>query len=1067
MVRGWGLRWRWSAIGLRAGLAMAIFTLPMWAQDASTGAIRGVVEDASGARVAGAQVVATNEANGIDRRTISDGQGAFAAQLLPPGDYSIRVVARGMRTELQHGIHVELGAAAQVTIQLQVEGTKESITVQSKPLTVDTEPNGVSDLIDARAIAELPLSGRRFTDLALLTPGVTQDPRGLTAGTNGDLSFGGVRGFQTSFLVDGADNNNAFFSQARGRYSSPYQFSNEVVSEFRVASNSYGAEHGRAGGAVINIVTKSGENHVHGSAFYFLRDSKFNAKPPRLSFQPDDHQHQGGFTLGGPLRKNRIFFFANFDQHVFFVPTLVRFDNGASAVAPIKGQEPLYHGDYEDSDKDLVFATAAQLSRIGGDYQSRLLGNTAFFKTDFALNSANYLSLRVSTSRYWGTNNAFFEPSSPVTNFGISENGEESVQTETLNLALNSSLSPRLTNHLRAQVSRDWQASSSNTADVRTRISSTIEGFGRSTVLPRHTNEDRLHLAETLSFETGRNHWKLGGDSLLTRINSFFPSLSGGEYVFSAIRVNPFTFVPEEGGLELTALRAYAHNVPRYYIQNFGSANSHPDAKEYAAFAQDTLRLRDNLNISLGARYDLQTFSESGLSFNPLWPQVGRVPKATNDLAPRAGFSWSLGKDRPVVVRGGFGIFYARIPQIYSSSLATNNGINSFHLILDNTKYADRPVFPNYPNPLVNCAPSANFCTPPLDLMSRLTADVSAFSPKYRTPQVQQSSLSIEKELARRTTATISFLHTHGLHLIRARDVNLPPPSNVEYPVFDPSGINLLGYSQVQTFAPWQLVQSQTCPVPPCINPLARPIPQLGAINQFETEASSQYNGLTVSMHRRVTDGLYFRLGYTWAHAVDNSPDALVANQPATVQNSYGIQAEKGSSVTDQRQRFVFSMVAEPNPIPSSQPFLGAILNHWKLASVVTVGSGRPYDAKVAGDPNQDDNSINDRLPGLGRNALVGPAYRTTDSRLSRNFRLTSTLRLSLLLESLNLFNQLNKRVLSDANGFQINAAQFVPFSQRVGATYYPAQYRRATSPQAPTGAYAPRQVQIAVRLLF
>jgi hypothetical protein len=151
-----------------------------------------------------------------------------------------------MQTELQHGIRVETGSATQVPFQLSVAGKTETITVQSEARGVETEGNGVSSLIDSRAITDLPLGSRRFTDLALLTPGVTQDPRGLTSGTNGDLSFGGVRGFQTSFLVDGADNNNAFFSQARGRYRAPYQFSNEVVSEFRVASNSYGAEHGRA-----------------------------------------------------------------------------------------------------------------------------------------------------------------------------------------------------------------------------------------------------------------------------------------------------------------------------------------------------------------------------------------------------------------------------------------------------------------------------------------------------------------------------------------------------------------------------------------------------------------------------------------------------------------------------------------------------------------------------------------------------------------------------------------------------------------------------------------------------
>jgi hypothetical protein len=212
-----------------------------------------------------------------------------------------------------------------------------------------------------RSTTCLPLNGPRFTDLSLLAPGVTQDPRGLTSASNGDLAFGGIRGYQCSYLVDGTDNHNAFFAQARGRYRSPYQFSNEVVQEFRVSSNTYGAELGRAGGAVVNVVTKSGSNHLHGTAFYFVRDSSFGARPAFLYFKPNDRPHQFGGTLGGRIRSNRVFFFAGYDQHIFRVPTVVNFVSGGSVLVPQAGTGPLQHGDYEDSDKTQVFAAAAQL----------------------------------------------------------------------------------------------------------------------------------------------------------------------------------------------------------------------------------------------------------------------------------------------------------------------------------------------------------------------------------------------------------------------------------------------------------------------------------------------------------------------------------------------------------------------------------------------------------------------------------------------------------------------------------------------------------------------------------
>ena len=1062
-----GRWWRICGLALVLLIALSLAAPPTHAQDGSTGAIRGRVEDISGARIAGAQVSASNDDNGTVRRTLADAKGNFAAQLLPPGAYTVRVTSPGMQTELQNSIRVELGTATEVLFQLRVAENKESVTVVGESRPVETQSNGVSNLIDARAIAELPLNGRRFTDLALLTPGVTQDPRGLTSGSNGDLSSGGIRGFQTSFLVDGADNNNGFSSQARGGYRAPYQFSNEVVQEFRVASSGYSSELGRAGGAVINIVTKSGGNQFHGSAFYNLRDSSFNARTPGLNSRPTDRQHQGGVTFGGPLKHDRVFLFAGYDQHLFRVPTAVRFDNGSPAYAPQKGQEPLFHGDYEDSDHDLVFAQAAQLSTLGGDFPSSQIGNTTFAKTDFALNSHNQLSARISTSRYWGTNNVFLDLGNPITNSAISDNGQERVTTETAALSLNSGLTNQLTNNLRAQVSRDLQRSVSNSNAPLARIPTVLEGFGRSSVLPRRTSEDRLHLAETLHLEKTRHSLKLGGDALITRIDSFFPALSGGEYIFDKIKVNPFTFIPEEGGLELTPFRAYAHNVPRYYIQNFGSPHTQPNTREYSAFAQDTIRLRDNLNVTLGVRYDLQTFAETGLTSNPLWPQSGRAPHATNNFAPRFGFAWSLRGDHPFVVRGGFGIFYSRISQMYESALATENGSNSLHLILDNTHTLDRQFFPAYPDALVTCSPTATTCLPPTGLLSQSTTDVSAFAPNYKTPQVQQSSLSVEKELGARIVAEVSFLHTHGVHMIRARDVNLPPPADVQYPVFDEAGINLLGYYPVQTFSTWQLTQSLSCPVPPCLNPLIRPIPQLGAINVFETHASSQYNGLTVSVQRRMRDGLYFRMGYTWAHAIDDGQDALVAGRPVTVQNSFGTSAEKASSVTDQRHRLVFSVITEPNPMPASQHVLSSLFNHWKLASVVTVGSGRPYEAKVTGDPNQDGNTLNDRLPGLGRNSLVGPSYSTTDARFGRDFHISNRVHLELLVESFNLLNHANKRLIISEDGFQTQAAQFVPFAQRSGTTFYPGQYRRGTAFTAATSTYAPRQLEVAIRLKF
>ena len=1038
------------------------------AQDASTGALRGTVADAQGAAVSAADVLAVRVETGIRYHALTDVDGSFTLDLLPPGEYIARAEAAGMSPQDSPRVRVEVGGATELTFKLAVAGAKETVTVSGAPPLVDTQPSSISALVDERAIADLPLNGRRFTDLSLLAPGVTTDPRGLTSASNGDLAFGGVRGYQSSYLVDGADNNNGFFAQARGRYRAPYQFSNEVVQEFRVSSNTYGAELGRAGGAVVNVVTKSGSNHWHGTGFYFLRDSKMGASPAFVGFKPSYQQHQFGGTFAGPLKRNKAFFFAGYDQHIVHGPAVVEFLDGNPVAIPTKGQEPLHHGDYEDSDKNLVFSAAAQLSTMGGAFRSKLLGDAAFLKLDYSLTPRHYLSARVNTSRYYGTNNVFFDPASPITNYAISGNGEEDVKTESASLSLLSGLTPKLTSHLRAQFSRDLQQSSPNSTDVRTRIYSVIEAFGQSSILPRQTREHRLHLAETFSLTGGRHDWKFGGDAMLTWDYNYFPSLYGGEYIYDDISVDPFTFEPMHGGMEITPLRAWAHDVPRYYVQNFGNPVSHPNSNDYGAFAQDTVRLTRRLALSLGVRYDLQTFNSKDLVNNPLWPASGKMPSDTNNVAPRVGIAYSIGQERPLVLRGGFGIFYTRIPQIYQSSVINDNGLTGTFLALDNADYNERQLFPTYPNPAVSCSPGPVPCTASDALKPYLTSDVSAFAPGFTTPKVQQGSLSMEREIVDRFAVGVSYLYVHGENLIRARDVNLPAPTEYSYPIYDVSGENFQNsYYTVESFSTWQMTQSLSCPYPPCINAVDRPVPQLGAVNQFESAASSVYHGLTASVRRRMTRGLYFRLAYTWAHAIDDGQDALVAGRPVTVQNSYATSSERGPSVTDQRNRVSVSWIAEPRPFGRGREFLGKMFNDWKLSGVMTFGSGRPTEARVSGDPNRDDNSSNDRLPGYGRNAFLGPDYATMDLRVTRKIKLNERYRLELTGESFNVFNRSNRRLDLSDDGFQNAAGQFIPLDRRSGGGVYPAYYQQPANFMRATSAYAPRQVQVALRLAF
>src|ERR1035437_5975469 len=475
-------------VAIRNLFSVVIFSLwaiSLFGQDASTGALRGVVLDAQGAAITNADIVAIRVETGVRYHTATDSVGRFTVDLLPPGQYSTRAEAEGMSPQISPLIRVEVGATTELTFKLKVGGPMETITVSEAPrildenpssvppmetITVseaprilDENPSSVSALLEERAIKDLPLNGRRYTDLLLLVPGVTQDPRGLTSGSNGDLSYGGIRRYNTSFLVDGGDNNNGFFAQALGRYRAPYQFSDEVVQEFRVQSSGYGAESGRAGGAVVNVVTKSGTNTWHGSAFYYLRDNSLGgAAPAFVGSNPSEQQNQFGATIGGPIQRNKTFLFAGYDQLIFHVPAVVEFENGSTFVTPQLGTYPSIL-DYEVCDPHIggtacdraivpgcppasaggppcitpsVLPAAAQLSTMGGTFPAKLLGNAGFLKLDRVLTAHQQLSARLNTSRYYGTNNVYLDPASPITNTAISGNGEEDVKTESGSLSL-------------------------------------------------------------------------------------------------------------------------------------------------------------------------------------------------------------------------------------------------------------------------------------------------------------------------------------------------------------------------------------------------------------------------------------------------------------------------------------------------------------------------------------------------------------------------------------------------------------------------------------------------------
>src|SRR2546421_4529493 len=510
---------------------------------ASTGNIEGRVLDPNGAAVPNVQVTATNEATGLQKSANTDDEGNYRIILLPPGTYTVRAEkTQGFAQAEFQNVQVTVGGKTPLEIKLSPAGVKVAdINVTSEVPLVETTRTSVSTTINQQSIDNLPINGRNFQDFATLSPGVVRDPRG------GDLSVGGQRGTFNSLQVDGVDNNNTFFGQAfgRGGVRPPYQFSEESVQEFQVNQNGFSAEFGRAGGAVINVVTKSGTNYFHGGAFEYFRDEALNANDPIVKAnQPRAGQpnrraklqiNQFGGHFGGPISKNRAFFFFTYDGQRANVPQVMDVPNiGAAPAGARTVLLPLIH----------TYAI--------GRRQNVFLG-----KSDIKVNDRNQLVFRFNHQGFNGKNN---ENNGPLS--AEEHSGDSNVKSDTFSSTLTSTLTQRIVNEFRFQYARDKEPGLANSASPEAVIGTAVTGsagtnlsIGRNNFSPRETTIKRVQFIDNVSYLQGRSNWKFGLDFNFDRIFNFFPGIFSGSYTFQNYT-------------------GFATNAPTAYTQNFPGAGT-------------------------------------------------------------------------------------------------------------------------------------------------------------------------------------------------------------------------------------------------------------------------------------------------------------------------------------------------------------------------------------------------------------------------------------------------------------------------------------------------------------
>jgi len=1011
---------------------IALFLALLWAAAAPAqsnvnfGELHGTVTDATGGLVPGVKVTVQSDETGLARATSTDGAGQYRVLLLPPGDYQVKFEKDRFRTQLARATRVTVGQIAILDAGLEVGATTEVIEVTGAPALVENERSHQANTLEQDAIRNLPINRRDYLTFSLLAPGVVDstaladnnDFRVKQTPSSG-LSFYGSNGRGNSVTIDGGEANDAGGGVRT-------TISQEAVQEFQINRSNYSAELGGASGGVINIVSKAGGNQVHGSLFSYFRHDSLDAGDPfarvlrgnRLErTKPPSQRQQFGGSFGGPIQKDRTFFFGAFEGLVRDESAVVGLLSDLSIFDPTPAQNAVL------SQLPPALATPLRavltappstrelFTRNSGVFPFR--GRLYRFSTrvDHRWTDRDQLSFRFNYSRV-NESNANIQALA-----GASRGIEIYTLDPTAVLGWTHTFSPSLVNEARVQWNyRGFRVNSVEKFGPELRI----QGFGvfnRDLVLPTRTIERRTEIKDNLSLIAGDHILKFGGQALVRGINTenhiFFP----GRFVFGDLPgqlLNPAlppTFT-------INALQSFNLGLAQTYQVGFGDPKVASNNPYYGFYLQDSWKARPNLTLDFGLRYELDYRKP------PL-----RTDK--NNLAPRFSFAWDPFNDKKTAVRGGYGIFYS--PIFYQIDFVVNalNIVDGrrpiaqvFTSILSPGPLAANNIYTSLLRQGVITLPTPTRQVTPADLAPfgvsfPQTGPLPPFSvifepsADYVNPYAQQASLGIEREVVRDLSLSAGYVFVRTLKLPRSRDRNLRPA-----PVDPRLGIRV-----------W------SDPVRDFFNPL------IAQHNVYESTARAFYSGLILELKKRFSRGFSLNANYTFSRATDEVTDFQIDYQAADQTN---VRAERALSSFDQRHKFVtYALWSAPG--------------RFQVSPIFRANSGRPFNLLAGTDLNGDRHDTTDRPIFAGRNTGRGPDFWTFDIRVGRRFSLGGDARhLELTAEAFNLFNRLNYASINNTVG---NMPP--PFS--VTGRHD----RRPTDPLGFTSAFDPRRIQLGVRVQF
>ncbi len=784
-------------------LALAVVASAHAQSQATTGVIQGTVEDASGAAVPGALVEARNVDTNLTRTQTSTGDGRFVFLQLAPGRYTVTVSLTGFATLVQESVTLTVGQTVTLSPKLKVSSVAETITVTGTA-TVDTSKTETSSTLNETTISTTPVLGRKFEDLLTLTPGVA-----ITQGPDGDeINFAGQRGIFNNVSLDGGDYNNGFFGEQVGGQRANIDITLDAIQEFQVVAAGANAEFGRTAGGVVNVITKSGTNDVHGSLFHFQRLEGLTSEASDGTKLEGFHREQFGGTIGGPIQKDKAFFFLA-AEHIngdFERPNLGR--QLGSTACPVSSPNVQQHESFIVANADcqrlaLLNYFSTTFNQNEGLPVSHPIRSTAVLgKLSWQMNEKHNLNFSYNWTDSKNENQTF-----DVDTYGTSANGIEGDPTRihVLNLNLFSALSGSLLNEFHATYSRENRprtaAPSNFAADVGMGFEPSFR-FGNPFFL--HPNIDELfwrtHIKNNLSIVSGNHNIKVGAEWIHSVNDQVFRGFFTGRYLFDSVNgflryaspsgpggYGPGTVGCSNGSFVTAPAPCPAGSSPTggpllFFLQVAGSGKpgvpppgaSKIDNEEFGIFVQDSWKVRPNLTLNYGLRWDAQLMAETvdpqttayaSLIGTAGFPSDGTIPDQWDMIQPRFGFNWDVKNDAKTVIRGNAGLYNPRQNMLTQVGSTTDNGLQQQATFLSTgllTAFGvPTPTFPN------------TVSIPPLPAgVFPLFTGIRVFDADYKNPRIFTWNVTFERELAPDWSGYVDFTWAKGERLTRFFNIN-------------------------------------------------------------------------------------------------------------------------------------------------------------------------------------------------------------------------------------------------------------------------------------------------------